>query len=255
MPLALIPTKNPSDMLNAGTRYGPQDGSNHLPNLSFIEKRPSSGSAQSGSVKNAPVSQGGIMPVLKLIRTAAVVLATAGIVLPISSVQAADSSQSARRTANAAIAADVSQTSDGLFAGRVVDHTGSVVENAEVIVRQGTTQVARSRTDKDGMFSVKHLKPGAYQVSSGTTEGLFRVWNGQASPPAARKNALLVLGHNGARGQYASVDECNTGGWGGFRSLDPTIVLLTAGVIAAVVLSALSLEKLNRIENKIPNSP
>ncbi len=195
------------------------------------------------------------MPVLKLVRGVAVVLATLGVVAPIPVVQAADSSQKASRTAVATIAADVSQSANGLFAGRVVDHTGSVVENADVVVRQGGKEVARSQTDKEGMFSVENLKPGTYQVNSGTTEGCFRVWSEKTAPPSARKNALIVLGHNGARGQYANCDECPPGGWCGWRSLDPTICLLTAGVIAAVVLSALTLSKVNSLENKLPNSP
>lgn len=195
------------------------------------------------------------MPVLKLVRGVAVVLATFGVVAPFPAVQAADSSQKASRPAVAKIAADVSQSSSGLFAGRIVDHTGAVVENADVVVRQGATEVARSQTDKDGMFSVKNLKPGTYQVSSGTTEGHFRVWNEKTAPPSARKNALIVLGHNGARGQYANCDECPPGGWCGWRSLDPTICLLTAGVVAAVVLSALTLSKVNSLESKLPNSP
>ena len=193
------------------------------------------------------------MPVLKLVRGVAVVLAALGIVLPISAVQAADSSQKSNRPAVATIAADVSQSAKGLFAGRVVDHTGAVVENADVVVCQGTTEVSRSRTDKEGMFSVKGLKPGTYQVSSGATEGCFRIWNEKSAPPSARKNALIVLGQDGARGQYANCDVCEPGCWYGFRSLDPTICLLTAGVAAAVVLSALSLSKVNSIDNN--NNP
>ena len=151
------------------------------------------------------------MPVLKLVRSAVVALAAVGIVMPMQAVQAADAAQKASRQAAASIAADVSMLKDGRFAGRVVDHTGVVVENAEVVVRQGNIEIGRSRTDREGMFSVKDLKPGSYQVSSGTTEGLFRVWNDQAAPPAARKNALIVLGHDGARGQYACCDDC--GDW------------------------------------------
>ncbi len=195
------------------------------------------------------------MPVLKLVRGVAVVLATLGVVGPFPAIQAAEANQKASRAAVATVAADVSQSANGVFAGRVVDHTGAVVENADVVVRQGATEVARSHTDTDGMFSVKNLKPGTYQVSSGTTEGHFRVWNEKSAPPSARKNALIVLGHNGTRGQYANCDECPPGGWCGWRSLDPTICLLTAGVVAAVVLSALTLSKVNSLESKLPNSP
>ena len=189
------------------------------------------------------------MPVLKLIRGAAVVLATMGVVIPMPVAQAAEPSQKTSRPA--AIAADVSKLTDGRFQGRVVDHTGAVVENAEVVIRQDNAEVGRSRTDNEGLFAVKNLKPGTYQVSSGTTEGVFRVWNEQAAPPSARKNALIVLGHDGARGQYSNCDECSQGGWNGFRSLDPTILLLTAGVIGGVVVSSISLSRINKLENLI----
>jgi hypothetical protein len=194
------------------------------------------------------------MPVLKLVRGAAVILATFGIVMPVSSVQAADSNQNARRPA-APAAADIAKLADGQFAGRVIDHSGAVVENADVVIRQAGTEVVRTKTDKEGMFHVPNLKPGTYQVSSRTTEGYFRVWNEQAAPPAARKNALIVLGNNGARGQYANCDECPPGGWCGFRSIDPTIALMTAGIIAAVVLSALTLSKVNSLSNNNNNPP
>ena len=191
------------------------------------------------------------MPVLKLVRGAAVILATLGVVMPMPSVQAADSNQKVRPAAS--VAADVSKLADGQFAGRVIDHTGAVVEDAVVVIRQAGAEVSRAKTDKEGMFAVPNLKPGTYQVSSGTTEGLFRVWNEQAAPPTARKNALIVLGHNGARGQYANCDECPPGGWCGFRSIDPTIALMTAGIVAAVVLSALTLSKVNSLNNN--NNP
>lgn len=191
------------------------------------------------------------MPVFKLVRSAAVILATVGVVLPLPSVQAAESTQKTRQS-SAPVAADVSKSVDGSFVGRIVDHTGAISEDSEVIVRQGKTEVARVRTDKEGLFSVQNLKSGTYQVSSGTTEGYFRVWNEDSAPPTARKNALIVLGHNGARGQYANCDECPPGGWFGFRSIDPTIALMTAGIVAAVVLSAITLSKVNSLENNNP---
>ena len=53
-----------------------------------------------------------------------------------------------------------------------------------------------------------------------------------------------MMGENGARGQFGSVD--------------PTLVLLTAGVITAVVLSAIAVSDLNSLKedvSKIPHSP
>ncbi|WP_397570754.1 carboxypeptidase-like regulatory domain-containing protein [Schlesneria sp. T3-172] len=192
------------------------------------------------------------MPILKLVRGISVTLAAMGMVVPMSTIQAAEATSKVSRTVHASVAADVAKLSTGEFAGRIVDHTGAVVKNAEVVVRQGKAEIVRTRTDAEGMFSVNNLKPGAYQVSSGTTEGLFRVWNEESAPPSARKNALIVLGHNGARGQYANCDECPPGGWCGFRSIDPTIALLTAGVIAAVVLSAITLSKVNGLDDCCP---
>ena len=52
------------------------------------------------------------------------------------------------------------------------------------------------------------------------------------------------MGENGARGQFGSVD--------------PTLILLTAGVIASVVLSAILLGQVSNIQDtvdKIPHSP
>lgn len=195
------------------------------------------------------------MPVMKLVRSAAVVLATVGVVMPMPSAQAADSKSQSRKPA-ASAAADVSKSADGTFAGRIVDHTGAVAEDAEVVIRQGKTEIGRAQTNEEGMFSVKNLKPGTYQVSSGTTEGYFRVWNEESAPPSARKNALIVLGHNGERGQYANCDECPPGGWCGWRSIDPTIALMTAGIVAAVVISAITLSKVNSLDNNpAPVSP
>ena len=52
------------------------------------------------------------------------------------------------------------------------------------------------------------------------------------------------MGENGARGQVGAVD--------------PTLVLLTGGVIAAVVLSAIAVSEINSLNekiDKIPHSP
>ncbi len=195
------------------------------------------------------------MPVLKLIRGAAVVLAAVGIVAPLPNVQAADSRAAQSRLVAATIAADVTQSKDGSFNGRIVDHSGAAVEHADVMIRQNNKVVTQGHTDVNGLFAFKNLKPGTYQVSSGTTEGLFRVWNEQSAPPASKKNALIVLGHDGARGQYGGVDDYGPYGMTGYPALDPTLVLMTAGIIAAVVISAITLERVNSIQNTVNNIP
>jgi hypothetical protein len=139
---------------------------------------------------------------------------------------------------------DLLLTSGGTMTGRVVDHSGKVIEGASVVLKQGNKEMAQAVTDHEGIYSFKNMKGGVYHVGSGNTEGVFRVWSAKTAPPTAKEHALLVMGENGARGQFGSVD--------------PTLVLLTAGVITAVVLSAIAVSDLNSLKSevaKIPHSP
>ena len=139
---------------------------------------------------------------------------------------------------------DLLLTSGGTMTGRVVDHTGKVIEGANVVLKQGNKEIAQTTTDEEGLYSFKNVKGGVYHVESGNTEGVFRVWTEKSAPPTAKEHALLVMGKNGARGQFGSVD--------------PTLVLLTAGVLTAVVLSAIAVSEINTLNSevkKIPHSP
>jgi hypothetical protein len=172
---------------------------------------------------------------MKLLKGAAVALATLGFVLPCPKLFAADQQKASAPAAAKSRIPDVSLAAGGVFSGRVVDHSGTPLEGAEVVVKKDKKEVARTVTDKNGLFTVKEMKGGVYQVSSGNTEGVFRLWTEKTAPPVAKGQALLVMGENGARGQFGAVD--------------PTIVLLTAGVIAAVVLSAIALDKINDLDD------
>jgi hypothetical protein len=176
---------------------------------------------------------------LRLLQGAAVALATLGFVVPSPKLFAADSKAPAKKVQKSQIP-DVSLASGGVFSGRVVDHAGTPLEGAEVVVKQGKDEVARTVTDKNGLFTAKNMKGGVYQVSSGNTDGVFRLWTEKTAPPVAKGQALLVMGENGARGQFGAID--------------PTIVLLTVGVIAAVVLSAIAVDKINDVDDKVSAS-
>jgi Carboxypeptidase regulatory-like domain len=171
----------------------------------------------------------------RFVKGAAVSLATLGMVFPQVTVLADGPATPVRKASQTAGAPDVALTSGATLSGRVVDHTGKAIEGAQVVVRQGKTEVAKTVTNKEGIYSFKNVKGGVYQVASGNTEGTFRVWAERTAPPAAKEHALLVMGENGARGQFGAVD--------------PTLVLLTAGVIAAVVISAITLNKVNDLDN------
>ena len=133
---------------------------------------------------------------------------------------------------------DIGLKEQGLFQGRVVDHAGTPVQGAEVIVRQGQKEVAKLSTDEHGQFAVKGLKGGVYEVGSGKTIGAFRVWHEASAPPAAKEQALIILGQNGERGAI--------GGMGG------GVLLLTAVALTALVLAIIALDEAN---DDCPESP
>lgn len=175
---------------------------------------------------------------IRFVKGAAVCLATLGTVLP--QTPASAETQSARPAAKIqkrASLPDVALTAGGTLSGRVVDHTGRVLEGAKVTLRQDNKEISTTLTNKEGVYSFKSLKSGTYGITSGNTDGTFRVWSEKAAPPSAKEHALLVMGENGARGQFGCCDPC--------------MIILTAGVIAAVVLTAITLDKVN----KLPTSP
>lgn len=175
---------------------------------------------------------------IRFVKGAAVCLATLGTVLPQAPAMAeTQSARTAPKVQRKASLPDVVLTAGGTLSGRVVDHTGKVLEGAKVTLRQGDNELATTLTDKDGVYSFKGLKSGTYGLSSGNTDGTFRVWSEKAAPPSAKEHALLVMGENGARGQFGCCDPC--------------CIILAAGVIAAVVLSAITLDKVNQL----PTSP
>ena len=185
------------------------------------------------------------MTPIRFLRGAAMSLAALGIVLPQAPVLAQDGTSAPRIVAKAdnKLAADVVLL-EGAFTGRVVDHAGQPLKGRSVILKQGEKEVARATTNEKGVFAVQNIRPGNYVATSGNTSGTFRVWGEQTAPPAAKGHALLVMGENGARGQFGAVD--------------PTLVLLTAAVIASVIIAAITLDKVNQVDDKvdqIPTSP
>lgn len=184
------------------------------------------------------------MNAFRFVKGVAVSLATLGTVCPNLPVLADNPGATAAAPAAKSVAAgtlpDITLGNGGTLSGRVVDHTGKVIEGAAVSLKQGNKEIAKTVTSKEGLYSFKNLKGGVYQVGSGNTEGTFRVWSEKAAPPAAKQHALLVMGENGARGQFGGVD--------------PLQVLLIGGVAAAVIISAITLNKVNDIPTK-PASP
>ena len=179
------------------------------------------------------------MKVMKFVQGAMVALAAVGVVCPQLPVLAAGQKTAAKSVA-ANTVFDIGLAQGGTFTGRVVDHTGAAVEGAEVVVKQGKTEVSRTITDKQGSFVAKNMKSGVYTVASGSTEGTYRTWSEKTAPPSSREQALLVMGQNGVRGQSGC---CDCGGGG----------MLLAGVaalaVAALVIGIIAIDKANDADN------
>ncbi len=163
------------------------------------------------------------MKLMKFVQGAMVALAAVGVVCPQLPAMAAGQKATVKTVA-ANTVLDIGLAQGGTLTGRVVDQSGVALEGAEVVVKQGKTEVTRTVTDKQGTFAAKNLKGGVYTVASGSTEGTYRTWSEKTAPPSAHDQALLVVGKNGARGQSGC---CESDGFGGIGS-----ILLVGGLIA-----------------------
>lgn len=183
------------------------------------------------------------MKITNLVKGAVVTLAALGMVMPQGQVAAASGLQGIKsvKTVEASVI-DVS-LSNGALVGRVVDHTGAALTSKEVVVRQGKNEISKVKTDSSGAFAVSNLKGGLYEVTAGTSTGTFRVWTESAAPSSANEQALLVVGESATRGN----------GFGGIAGNGQLV--LTAAVIASVIMSGIALGKLNNLQDDVDNIP
>ena len=170
--------------------------------------------------------------------SAAAGIAALGLILP-SGVFAADAMPVATPTTAipAAQVLDVSLGEGGMLAGQVVDGQGLPMPGTVVALRTLKGDVATSHTDSDGRFQVHGLGGGLYEVTAADRGGTFRLWTGDASPPGAVKQVLLVAGGPVTRGQYL-----NRGQWfGSTGALIGGVIILGSlgGVVAGGIISGL----------------
>lgn len=184
------------------------------------------------------------MKMFNWLKGAAVTLAALGTMLPAPQLDAAENKAPLKIERTNAAVLDVTMSAEGVFAGRVVDHTGTPSAGAAVVITQAGKEVAKTTCNERGAFAVSGLRSGVYEVASGKTSGSFRVWTEAAAPEVSKEQALLILGENGTRG--------GSGTFGGGT------MLLGAAVVATVIVSAIALGKINDLQddvNKIPKSP
>lgn len=99
--------------------------------------------------------------------------------------------------------ADVSLV-NGTLTGKVVNTQGQLLSGSVIKVSLGNREIATAVAGQNGEFAVKNLSSGVYQVSTGQTQAVVRLWEGHAAPPAAKKNILLVSGTT-TRGQFGNI--------------------------------------------------
>ena len=140
------------------------------------------------------------------VRTAAVFMACAGMLLPAATFGAAPN--------NAKTVRDVSLQAGGAISGRVVDAQGAAVAKAPLVVRKNGLEVTRTLTDAQGQFTATGLQGGIYQFATIGAAGTVRAWTARTAPPIAQKSLQLTQSCV-VRGQSCTTSGCSDGCCGG----------------------------------------
>ena len=177
------------------------------------------------------------MKVRNLLKPALIVLVCAGVLAP-PFVEAAppDAASKIKARTPRAKSVDIALDEQGVFHGDIINEQAKRVAKQKVEIRAGRRVAGRAVTDEKGQFQIRNLKTGVYQLVTNGSVNHVRVWNHRLAPPGAKKQALL-LNHRVARGQ----DNIN---------LTDAGTALTVGLgITTTILSALTLEKINDVED------
>lgn len=163
---------------------------------------------------------------IRSVGRAAVFLACFGLLLP-----------PGARAAAAPVAAqgDISLREGGLLVGQVVDARGAAIDGTPVAVKQFGKEVAATRTDKNGVFAVKGLRGGEYQLIASGGQVTYRLWAAGTAPPKASSGALVVTGDTVLSGQSGYPGQPVPVGQGGVVGWIKQHPMVVAGGIAAAI--------------------
>ena len=131
-----------------------------------------------------------------------VTLATAGMVLPLHALQAAEPGGAARPAAARVAVLDVALDADGVLSGVVQNAQGQPEPNTVVVIGHEQGKLAQTTTDAEGRFAFQGVRGGTYRLATGTGGIVCRVWTAEAAPPVANDGAMIVTNEALARGQY-----------------------------------------------------
>jgi hypothetical protein len=138
------------------------------------------------------------MNILRTSQRLAATLACISLLYPVHSLHA---QQPAAKAQAAVTILDVALAADGNLHGQLVNAQGAMIANRTVTVLSGNQRIATITTNADGKFSFGSLRGGIYQLVSGQTASVLRVWAPGTAPPSASSSVLLTTGGKLARGQ------------------------------------------------------
>lgn len=122
--------------------------------------------------------------------------------------------------------ADLVLAEGGVLCGQVIDPQGAGLAGETVTVSSAAGDpIAAATTDENGRFAIDGLRGGICLLSAGGQYEAFRVWDRSMAPPAAWREALLVVGCRVVRGHLLC-------------GVDLEGALAITGLIGAVIIAA-----------------
>ena len=96
---------------------------------------------------------------------------------------------------------DVALAEGNTLWGEVVGTDGKAIDGAMVRIAQSGRSASTVSTSEDGLFAVPNMRPGVYEIGTGTTNGVYRIWSPGTAPPAAVPSVRMVAEQDIVRAQ------------------------------------------------------
>jgi len=132
---------------------------------------------------------------------------------------------------------DVALGEGGILDGQVVNNQGVPSALTTITLADHQQEIARTRTDQEGKFSVSGLRGGVYRISSHGQVAVYRLWAPNTAPPVAQQGVTLVAGNDVVRGQYGTT----AGPFGSMAQWVADHPLITASAIGAAIAIPIAL--------------
>ena len=142
-------------------------------------------------------------------------------------------------TGSTGVVTDVALFDGGALVGQVVDSQGHPLSNVSVLVKQGVMVRAMATTDEKGVFHVRGLQGGVYQVVTPNGQAAYRLWAPGSAPPASKEGVLLVSATGNATGTVRGQ---------GPRMLPPLLrnPLIMGGIVATAIAVPIAVHNAKR---------